>query len=102
MRCSSRRRCSVVVSAKTYEEVALEDDDGHWELDHGCLRQKPGMSFDHNGIMRALARRIDRQLDEREYEVAMDSSKTRIESGTFYIPDLVVIPTALARRGRQE
>jgi Uma2 family endonuclease len=92
----------MVVSAKTYEQVALEDPDGQWELYHGCLRQKPGMTFDHNRTIRKLAIRLTKQLDEFEFEVAMDLSRLHITTGSYYIPDLAVIPVALARRGQKD
>ena len=91
----------MAVSATTYEQVALEDDDGHWELECGRLRQKPAMTFDHNRLMRKVASELILQLDRRAFEVAMDSSRTRIEPGSFYIPDVAVIPAALIERGRQ-
>ena len=34
----------MVISAKTYEQVALEDGDEVWELACGILRKKPGMT----------------------------------------------------------
>ncbi len=92
----------MVVSAKTYEQVALEDVEGHWELVCGRLRQKPGMTFAHNSVVRALAGELIARLDPREYQVDAGTTRVRLPSGSYYIPDLTVIPVALARQGLQE
>lgn len=86
------------VSAETYERVALEDPDGKWELVCGRLRQKPLMTTEHGYAARTLAILLGRQLDLREYSVGTDSGKVRTSDGSFYIPDLCVIPMAFVRR----
>lgn len=90
------------ISPETYERVALEDPDGKWELDHGCLRRKPGMTLEHNEASRWLGRRLISQLDERDFAIDMNGTRLRISIGTFYIPDVTVIPHALIRRGLAE
>jgi Uma2 family endonuclease len=92
----------MTISAKTYEQVALEDPDGHWELECGRLRQKPAMTMKHGRSMRLLMVHLARQLDLAEYEVEMDFSRLRVPSGQFYIPDLAVIPTAYVEQGIAE
>ncbi len=82
------------ISAETYARVALEDGDAQWELDCGRLRQKPAMTAAHNHSSRLLRRQIERQLPEAAYEVA-ETARLRIASGTFYVPDLVVLPAEL-------
>ena len=89
------------VSEQTYEQVALEDPDGQWELVCGRLRRKPGMPREHNGAMRRLNHRLAIQLDEREYLVSMDGPPLRISTGTFYRPDLCVIPLAIEAQRRE-
>jgi Uma2 family endonuclease len=86
------------VSAETYERVALEDPEGQWELVCGYLRRKPVMTTEHNRVMQRLTRRLNLQLSEDEYTVATDSSRLRISTGSFYVPDLCVIPQASQRR----
>jgi len=54
---------SMVVTAKTFEQVALEDPDGRWELDHGCLRRKPQMTLDHDWLTESLTGALIRQVD---------------------------------------
>ena len=56
---------SMVVSAKTYEQVALEDPDGQWELECGRLRQKPGMTAEHGFLMQELGFQLMRWLEPR-------------------------------------
>jgi Uma2 family endonuclease len=90
----------MVVSAKTYEQVALEDPNGQWELDRGCMRQKPGMTADHNLLMQALTAALMAQLDRAAFLVYMNTIRLRISTGSFYIPDVTVVPRALVQRER--
>jgi Uma2 family endonuclease len=86
------------ISKATYERVALEDPEGQWELVCGRLRSKPGMATEHNRAAQRLHRQLVLQLDERDYAVSLNASRLRISSGSYYIPDLVVIPDAVQRR----
>jgi Uma2 family endonuclease len=89
------------VSAATYERVALEDPEGKWELVCGRLREKPLMTTEHNGVQRRLHRQLAVRLPEDAYTVSAESARLRISSGTFYVPDLCVIPLAMERRLRE-
>jgi Uma2 family endonuclease len=89
------------VSVETYERVALEDPEGQWELVCGRLRERPLMTTEHNGAQRRLQRQLDRQLPEDLFTVSSNSARLRISSGTFYVPDLCVIPIELERRLRE-
>ncbi len=86
------------VSEETYEQLALEDPEGQWELVCGRPRSKPGMTFEHNQVQLRLARQLILQLDESEYVVSPNVSRLRVSSGSFYIPDLCVLPVASVRR----
>lgn len=88
------------VSAETYERVALEDPEGFWELWDGCLKQKPGeiMTTEHNWVMHRVGFRLRSQLDEREFDVRINSGRARRAERSFYIPDVFVVPMALVRR----
>ena len=90
------------VTEETYERVALEDPEGQWELVCGRLRQKPGMTTEHNEVASKLDRRLWMQLDEREFAVRTNSARLRISSGLTYIPDLCVVPRAMVERARRE
>jgi Uma2 family endonuclease len=88
------------VSEQTFKQVALEDPEGHWELHCGYLRRKPGMSFEHNQIMLDLAVQLVNQLDRAEFLVRCNAGHVRRSSASYYIPDVFVMPTDLARTQR--
>jgi Uma2 family endonuclease len=90
------------VSSETYTRVALEDPEGRWELVCGRLRPKPLMTTEHNAVLRLLLFQLIRQLDEREFVVSADMSRVRVTSGSYYVPDLFVLPRAYERRLRQQ
>ena len=83
------------ISAETYERVALEDREGHWELHCGELRRKPKMAAEHGHLARRLAAQLIAQLDPDRFEVATESGRLRRPSGTYYVPDVCVIPMSL-------
>lgn len=89
------------VSAETYEQLALEDGDVKWELVCGRLREKPGMTAQHYSVMRTLARGLVLQLGT-EFQVAQESGRLRISTGTYYVPDVCVIPTEYVQQARRE
>jgi len=84
------------VTAETYRRVALEDPEGHWELHRGRLLEKPGMSFRHNDAMVELGYQLRPQLDPRQYRVRVNAGRVKRSDDTYYIPDVIVFPTALA------
>jgi Uma2 family endonuclease len=89
------------VTEATYRQVALEDHEGQWELVCGRLRRKPPMTTEHDGSGRELHRRLVLQLDPRLYAVGQNSGKVRTSAGSYYIPDISVIPRAYERRLRE-
>ena len=90
------------ISDLTYEQVALEDPEGKWELHCGQLRSKPVVTFEHGRIAWILGFRLQQQLDLEQYEVRVDAGRARRADGRFYIPDVMVVPTALIRRMLRE
>src|SRR5438105_12058902 len=88
------------ISAATYERVALEDPGGYWELVCGHLRSKPAMTTEHNDVIDALYSQLSHQLDRSQYRVRTNS-RVRVSTGSFYVPDLFVLPDALHRRLRE-
>lgn len=88
------------VTEQTFRQLALEDPEGHWELHCGCLRRKPGMSYDHNLVATRLFRQLDRQLDENEFDIRTNAGHVRLSSQSYYIPDVFVIPIELGRPQR--
>jgi Uma2 family endonuclease len=89
------------VSELTYQQIMLEDPEGLWELHHGRLREKPGMSSEHNDAMTYLGILLQQQLDRRQYRVRVNAGHLHVGS-SYYIPDVAVIPTelVLAERGK--
>lgn len=87
------------VSERTFEQLALEDDDTTWEMACGKLREKPGMTQEHNSASRRLAMSLARQLDAGQFEVGTSAGYTGRGHTTYFLPDVVVIPSSLLRRG---
>ena len=90
------------ISDQLYKQVALEDPSGHWELVCGRLRSKPGMTIEHDSTLARLARRLGLQLDEREYDVRTDRPRLRVAGGSYFLPDVCVVPRAFVERKRRE
>ncbi len=76
---------------------ALGDTAGQWELVRGELREKPGMSVEHGGIMVKMLKQLLSQLDASEYGVRNGHVRLRRSAETYYVPDIAVIPAAFER-----
>jgi Uma2 family endonuclease len=83
------------VSQATYERVALEDNEGQWELVCGQLRRKPAMTMAHNDIQHVLAFAVARELDDERFTVRINSTRLRTPGGDNFVPDVVVVPLAV-------
>jgi Uma2 family endonuclease len=88
------------VSEATYRQVALEDDE-QWEYVCGRLRKKPPMTTEHQSVARNLLRQLMIQLDPVEF-TAGEQVKVRTSTGSYYIPDVTVVPKAFERRLKQQ
>lgn len=84
------------VKEQTYQTLLLEDPEAQWELHRGHLREKPAMSAIHNQTSAHLGYFLMAQLDWSEYSVRIDAGRTKRLDETYYIPDVFVIPMALA------
>jgi len=80
------------VSMETFAQVALEDDDAHWELVCGALRRKPDMTADHNQLMNVVGVLLGAQVHGPGYVIRIDSGYLRAPGGSFYRADVAVIP----------
>lgn len=87
------------VSEETYRRLALGNS--QLELHRGQLREKPGMSVEHNDIADLLATLLRGQLDRNHYRVRENFARLRLSSTTYYVPDVVVIPTASVQALRE-
>jgi Uma2 family endonuclease len=85
------------VSFKTYEQLALEDSDEVWELVCGRLRKKPIMTAEHNQPARLLVFLLMSRIDRSRY-TAGERAAVRISDGSYFVPDVTVIPLAAVRR----
>ncbi|MGI8551079.1 MAG: Uma2 family endonuclease [Dehalococcoidia bacterium] len=85
------------VSVATYKRVALEDPEGQRELVCGRLRSKPPMIAEHNEVMDALDEQLRSQLSRKDYAIRINSGRLRISTGTYYVPDVTVIPRAFVK-----
>jgi len=83
------------VTDEEYERLALEDRGRLWELHDGRIREKPGMTWEHGGIVAFLGYLLQHQLDRRQFQVRINEGRVRRIAGRISIPDLIVVPTAL-------
>lgn len=88
------------VSEQTYLRVAADDPNRQWELHRGRLREKPGMSVEHNDVTVMLAVLLANQLDRDLFRVRVNAGRVRHPAASYYIPDVFVVPTDLERAGR--
>lgn len=90
----------MTVSFETYERISLQDPRRQWELVRGRLREKPPMTMKHEITARRLPALLSGQLGWREWSVG--PARLRISTGTYYIPDVVVVPMTLAQTLRPD
>jgi Uma2 family endonuclease len=83
------------MSEDEYRRFALSDGNGQWELVNGRLREKPPMSAKHGDLMFELGHALRLQLDRRDYRVRSNHGQLRISPRNYFVPDLVVIPSAV-------
>ncbi|MDP9365024.1 MAG: Uma2 family endonuclease [Chloroflexota bacterium] len=92
----------MTVTTRTYEEIALAEPERQWELHHGALREKPGMSAGHNHLLDELDGSLRDGLDRAEFRVSVNAARLRATDDVQYVPDLVVIPAALREALRDQ
>jgi Uma2 family endonuclease len=88
------------VTQQTFQQLALEDPEGHWELHCGRPRQKPAMSTEHNHVATFLLLQLGRQLDLAVFEPRLNMGHVQHTPENYYIPDVFVVPTELVRANR--
>ncbi len=82
------------ISEQEFLDLALNEEDGFWELWDGVLVEKPQMSMRHNAVSVYLVVALANQVDPRAYRVSHNGDRTRISARSYYIPDVMVIPAA--------
>jgi Uma2 family endonuclease len=88
------------VTEETYRQLALGNT--QLELHHGQLREKPGMSVEHNDVWEHLLAQLFRQLDRNNYRLRANFGRLRRATDTYYIPDVAIIPAAMVQALRQQ
>ncbi len=88
------------IGEQAYAEIVLGEPGHIWELHDGLLREKPGMSWEHDSVMVRLARRFLEQLNEDELGLRISSGRVRRLPESCFVPDPVVFPAALADQFR--
>lgn len=83
-----------LMTAAEYEQLVLEDREGHWELVRGHPRRKPPVTSGHDWAMDELAEQLHDELDKASYRVRTHRGRLRVSTGSYYEPDLVVMPLA--------
>lgn len=93
---------AMTVSVETFRRVALEDDEGVWELRCGHLVRKPSMTMEHNQHSSEFLRQLSIRLDPDRYSVRMNAGHMRLGQDRYVVADVIVIPVALleVRRGQ--
>ena len=94
----------LVVSATAFEELALNDVDGQWELWDGEARQKPSMTAEHNWLMAYLGAQLINQIDLEQFQVRINAGHVTRTTHNYFIPDVAVLPLSLVQpfRGRAD
>jgi Uma2 family endonuclease len=82
------------ISEDTYQQFVMSDPDHKWELIEGRLREKPGMTWEHNRTVMLLGRALLLQIDIDQFNVFFES-RVRGSTGSILIPDLAVVPAVL-------
>lgn len=85
------------MTERAYRALALTEAGKLTELWDGEPREKPAMSIGHGWSMSKLGYDLMRQLDWNSYQVRVNSGRARVTSETYFIPDVLVIPTAFVR-----
>jgi Uma2 family endonuclease len=85
----------MLVRDRLYEELARIDGENRFEVHRGKLREKPSMTFRHGHVSFYLGFQLGTQLDPSRYEVRVNHGRLRRPGITYYIPDVMVIPTAI-------
>jgi Uma2 family endonuclease len=84
------------MSEQEYELFVASHPDGQWELHHGVLVEKPGMSWRHLDVIAELVHLLRGQLDRTQYAVFAEGRARRL-TDTIFLPDVMVLPAAYGR-----
>lgn len=85
------------MTEQEYRALALTDAGKLTELWDGEPREKPTMSVDHGWTMSKLGYALMRQVDWGTHQVRINHGRVRRAERNYFIPDVMVIPTAFVR-----
>jgi Uma2 family endonuclease len=83
------------MSEEEYREFALTAEGKLFELWDGVPRQKPPMNMMHGCVASYLGFGLANQLDRRVHRININGGRTRCSARTYYIPDVIVIPSVV-------
>jgi Uma2 family endonuclease len=88
----------------TYEDSLTMPENRFEEIVYGESRIMPPATKKHDYLIRKLSKALERQLDDREYEVLSQGTGLGIERAplTYRIPDLMVFRSEALRRDTAE
>ena len=89
------------VSEATYEAVALEDPEGRWELYDGRLRSKPTGTMAQNTVEDEAGFLLMCELRSLGFQVRLGGARIRSGARWWLVPDVMVIPRAIAQKWRE-
>lgn len=87
-----------ITSWEEFEQFVFANPGRKWELSDGVLREKPGMSAEHNDTTTNLLVLLATQLDRRAYRVRSNSAHVKRSTKSYYIPDVFVVSADAVRR----
>jgi len=91
------------VGVESYEALALSEPEMMWELHDGQVKSKARiLTFGHGLPMENLDLQLKAQLDPVQFRVKVNHARTQRVVNWMFVPDVVVIPTALIRKGVEE
>jgi Uma2 family endonuclease len=91
----------MVMSEQEYLDLVLREPNAGWELIDGCPRREQDVTTEHGDVMHTLYDLLIAQLYGQPYVVRMNWARARRSERRFFLPDVCVIPTDVARGARQ-
>jgi hypothetical protein len=81
------------VSVETFRQVALEEDQGVWEWEHGRLLRRPRGTVLHNHQLSEFYRQVSLQLDDEQYSMRSNGGYVTLPGERYLVPDVFVLPS---------
>ena len=85
----------MTMTEEAYLQLVMDDPESRWELIDGEPVCRPAMTSKHEDITAYLGVYLGQQLDRNEYRVRIAGSRIRHSASNYFVPDVMVVPTAL-------